>query len=61
MQIACTPRAQFLAEWEQLFPGEQELASSVYRNALSRRAFLTLHYVRRKQGAEPHYQATRFR
>jgi hypothetical protein len=61
VQIANMPKPTFLAQWATLFPGEEELGEVVYQNAVARRAFVALHYVRKAQGNEPHYRAARFR
>ncbi len=60
VQIAGMPRPKFLAEWARIFPGDEALGEVVYQNAVARRAFVALHYVRRMQSKEPHYRAARF-
>ncbi len=60
VQIAGMPKPKFLAEWASLFPGEDSLGEVVYQNAVARRAFVALHYVRKLQSNEPHYRAARF-
>jgi hypothetical protein len=60
VQIANMPKPTFLAQWATLFPGDEELGEVVYQNAVARRAFVALHYVRKAQGNEPHYRAARF-
>lgn len=61
VQIANMPKPTFFAQWATLFPGDEELGEVVYQNAVARRAFVALHYVRKAQGNEPHYRAARFR
>lgn len=60
LQIAGMPKPKFLAEWEMLFPGDRELGEAVHHNAVARRAFVALHYLRKMQSKEPHYHAARF-
>lgn len=60
VQIANLRRAEFLARWAGLFPGEAALGETVYANAVVRRSQVLLEYVKAAQADEPHYRAARF-
>ena len=60
VQIANMPKPTFLSEWAHIFSGDEKLGEVVYQNAVARRAFVALHYVRKVQSNEPHYRAARF-
>jgi len=52
VHIAAMAQARFVEEYAELFAGDREWAREAHEAALARRAELTLHYLRARQGLE---------
>lgn len=59
VQIASIPKKQFFQKASELFESKEQM-EAFYRNASGIRTQLALKYMKLKQNAEPHINATRF-
>lgn len=59
VQISRISKLNFMELWRKMYEGEEAVAMMVYRNAITRRAYVALEYVRRVQTREPHCRVMR--